>query len=59
MAVFHAGLLRRAWRERARSMMPGEDGVPEPSSTYQEVVIWEIEEMNSLIGGLCALGTEA
>ena len=40
-------------------MMPGEDGVPEPSSTYQEVVIWEIEEMNSLIGGLCALGTEA
>ena len=36
-----------------------EDGVPEPSSTYQAVAIWEIEEMYSLVGGLCALGTEA
>ena len=33
--------------------------VPEPSSTYQAVAIWEIEEMFSLIGVLCALGTEA
>ena len=33
--------------------------MPEPSSTYQSVAIWEIEEMYSLVGGLCALGMEA
>jgi len=35
------------------------DGVPVPSSTYQAVAIWEIEEMYSLVGGLRALGMEA
>ena len=40
--------------ERQRTEV--EDGVPEPSSTHQSVAIWEIEEMYSLVGGLCALG---
>ena len=60
--VFHAGLLRKAMEgtrkveDAARRRTECEDGVPEPSSTYQAVAIWEIEEMYSLVGGLCALG---
>ena len=63
--VFHAGLLRKAMEgtrkveDAARRRTECEDCVPEPSSTYQAVAIWEIEEMYSLVGGLCALGTEA
>ena len=63
--MFHAGLLRKAMEgtrkveDAARRRTECEDGVPEPSSTYQAVAIWEIEEMYSLVGGLCALGTEA
>ena len=63
--MFHAGLLRKAMEgtrkveDAARRRTECEDCVPEPSSTYQAVAIWEIEEMYSLVGGLCALGTEA
>ena len=63
--VFYTGLLRRAMEgarkveDAARLRTEGQDGVPEPSSTYQAVAIWQIEEMYSLVGGLCALGTEA
>ena len=49
----------RKVEDAAQRRTGGEDGVPEPSSAYQEVAIWEIEEMYSLVGGLCALGTEA
>ena len=47
----------RKVEDAARLRTEGQDGVPEP--TYQAVAIWEIEEMYSLVGGLCALGTEA
>ena len=63
--MFHAGLLRKAMEgarkveDAAQRRTECEDDVPEPSSTYQSVAIWEIEEMYSLVGGLCALGTEA
>ena len=58
--MFHAGLLRKAMEgtrkveDAARRRTECEDCVPEPSSTYQAVAIWEIEEMCSLVGGLCA-----
>ena len=40
--------------DAAQRRTEGEDGVPEPSSTYQAVAICEIEEMYSLVGGLFA-----
>ena len=49
----------RRSEDAAQRRTEGKDGVPEPSSTYQAVAIWEIEEMYSLVCGLCALGTEA
>ena len=62
--MFHTGLLRKAMEgarkveDAARLRKQDHDGVPEPSSTYQAVAIWEIEQMYSLVGGLCTLGTE-
>ena len=41
--------------EGAQRRSECEDGVHEPSSAYQAVASWEIEEMYSLVGGLCAL----
>ena len=49
----------RKVEDAAKRRAEGEDDVHEPSSTCKEVEIWKVEEVYSLIGGLCQLSKEA
>ena len=63
--MFHAGLLRWSLEgahkaeDVAKRRAAKEEDVPEPSSAFKEVAIWEVEEAYLLMGGLCKFSKEA